>query len=118
MKQFSALQFRLAISGKRLCGCVAVVTVLSAAAIVVTPGVGYAKAGTSDFILPAAVTNLTALPDSTIAVITGTGLKAPSINGAGEPRATITLWDELRPAVQQNSLSNSNSTITVNGVVQ
>ena len=117
MKQFSAVQCKLTRFGKRLCG-VTVVTFLAAAAVVATPGVGHAKAGGADFILPAAVTNLTALPDSAIAVITGTGLKAPSINGTGEPRAAITLWDELRPAVQQNNLSNSNSTITVNGVVQ
>lgn len=118
MKQFFASQRKLAISGKRLRGYMAILRFLSVAVIAVTPGVGYAKAGAFDFILPAAATNLTALPDSTIAVIARVEPKAPSLNGIGRPRATITLWDELRPAVQQNSLDNTNSTITVNGVVQ
>jgi hypothetical protein len=118
MKQFSTLLCVLAVSRQWLRKPLLEMALLFALSVVGTPTICLAKGGGSDLISPAAVTNLTALPDSTIAVITGTGLKAPSLSGTSQPRAAITLWDELRPAAQQNNLSNSNSTITINGVVQ
>ena len=107
MKKFSAVR----------CGLAAGMVFL--AAVAMAPGM--ARAATTKgrgLFLPAALTSLTALPDSEIAVVTGTGLRGPAVSGTAEPRAAITLWDELRPAVQQNNLSSGNSTVTVNGVVQ
>lgn len=118
MKQFSSRLDVLATPRKWLRGSMCGVAFFAALLAVAMPGVCLAKGRGLDLISPAAMTNLTALPDSAIAVITGTGLKAPSLSGTGEPRAAITLWDELRPASQQRNLSNSNSTITLNGVVQ
>lgn len=115
MKQLSSLPVMSAASGQWLRKPVFGAALLLALAI---PEICLAQVRGSGLILPAAVTNLTALPDSTIAVITGTGLKAPGLSGTSEPRAAITLWDELRPAGQQNTLSTSNTTITINGVVQ
>ncbi|NNM56153.1 hypothetical protein [Acidocella sp.] len=118
MKQFLSRLDMLATPRQWLRRPVCGVAFLAALSALATPAICLAKVSGLDLISPAAVTNLTALPDSAIAVITGTGLKAPSLSGTGEPRAAITLWDELRPAAQQSTLSNSNSTITVNGVVQ
>ena len=118
MKQFSSRLDVLAMPRQWLRGSMCGVVFFAALSAVATPETCLAKGRGLDLISPAAVTNLTALPDSAIAVITGTGLKAPSLSGTGEPRAAITLWDELRPAAQQSNLSNSNSTITLNGVVQ
>lgn len=67
-------------------------------------------------VTPVAMLSLTPLPDTTIAAVTGTGLKPPSIgNNAGS--GPIILWDELRPKLLP-PLTSSTSTITVNGVIQ
>jgi hypothetical protein len=80
------------------------------------PSICRAENGKSGFILPVALTELTALPDSSIAVITGTGLQAPAVNTT--PLAPIILWDELHPTNQQSNINSGIVTITVNGVAQ
>ena len=78
-----------------------------------------AKNGQAAVVLPAAVTNLTALPDATIAVVTGMGLKTTqSVNGNAGSAPSIVLWDELRPTVAPPVIGNGATTITVNGVMQ
>src|SRR5580698_303834 len=64
----------------------------------VTPSICRAENGGTGLIVPVTLTELTALPDSAIAVVTGTGLQAPNLSGNTSPSAPIILWDELRPA--------------------
>ena len=84
----------------------------------IMPSVCHAESVKTSLILPVALTELTALPDSSIAVVTGTGLQAPAANGNTTPSAPVVLWDELRPVNQQSTLSSGTVTITVNGAVQ
>lgn len=69
-------------------------------------------------VLPVALPGLTALPDSSIAAVTGTGLQAAPITGNTGANTPIVLWDELRPATPQTMINSGSVTITVNGVVQ
>jgi hypothetical protein len=87
-------------------------------AVVITPSICHAENGEAGFILPVALTELTALPDSSMAVVTGTGLQGPTVNGNSASSAPIILWDELHPANQQSTINSGIVTITVNGVVQ
>jgi hypothetical protein len=66
----------------------------------------------------ASFTGLAALPDSSMALVTGTGLQSPSVTENAVPRGTVTLWDEIRPSNLQQQLNSGTVTITVNGVVQ
>lgn len=86
--------------------------------IVITPSICHAENGKAGFILPVALTELSALPDSSIAVVTGTGLEAPTVSGNSTSSAPIILWDELRPINQQPTMNSGIVTITVNGAVQ
>lgn len=69
-------------------------------------------------VLPVALPGLTALPDSSIAAVTGTGLQAAPVTGNTGANTPIVLWDELRPATPQTMINSGSVTITVNGVVQ
>jgi hypothetical protein len=66
----------------------------------------------------ASATNLTALPDASIAVVTGTGLTPPALTIRPDQPPPVVLWDELRPTIQQPLGSTGMSTITVNGAIQ
>lgn len=63
-------------------------------------------------------TGLTPLPNTSMAVITGTGLPLPSLNQNSGPHSAVTLWDEIRPQSPQSLVKNGTVTITVNGVLQ
>jgi hypothetical protein len=87
-------------------------------ACAMAPSICHAENGGTGFILPTALTKLTALPDSSIAVVTGTGLQGPTVGGSAISSPPIILWDELRPANQESTINSGIVTITVNGVVQ
>ena len=118
MKQFSALPFKRMIFRGSICNYAAAMAWMVVLATAAVPTACHAKSGESALVLPAGLTQLTALSDSTIAIVTGTGLRGPSIGGTSEPRAPITLWDELRPTAHPPLAANSNSVITINGVLQ
>ncbi|HQT43521.1 MAG TPA: hypothetical protein PLD79_05950 [Halothiobacillus sp.] len=82
------------------------------------PSLCYAGTKDTAVIFPVAVTNMTALPDAAIAIVTGTGMRAPAISGNSGQPTSIILWDEMRPTIQQPLTNNSTSTITVNGILQ
>ena len=82
------------------------------------PTICHAENGGTGFILPTALSKLTALPDSSIAIVTGTGLQGPTVAGSAILSPPIILWDELRPANQASTINSGIVTITVNGVVQ
>jgi hypothetical protein len=116
-RAFNLLERRRA-SQERLRKFALVLGLASALASVGMPSLCRAQTQNAGVIVPVAVTNMTALPDAAIAVVTGTGMRAPTISGnSGQPTAII-LWDEMRPTVQQPLANNATSTITVNGVVQ
>jgi hypothetical protein len=67
----------------------------------------------------ASFSGLVPLPDTSMAVITGTGLQSPSFSGNVQPRGAVTLWDEIRPSNLQQRIDDSGIvTLTVNGVTQ
>jgi len=82
------------------------------------PSSGHAQDTPPAFIVLAASTSLTALPDQTIAVVKGTGLRPPSLTSHPDQPTSVILWDELRPAFQQPLANSGTSTITVNGALQ
>jgi hypothetical protein len=125
MKQFPVLSGILTAARCRQLHRVATFLGVTAVAVcVVLPSASRAQGftaatGNAGLILPVAATNLTALPDAAIAVVTGMGLKtAQPVNGNTGSAPSIVLWDELRPSVQQPLIDNGLATVTVNGAMQ
>jgi hypothetical protein len=59
---------------------------------------------------------LVPLPNEAIAVIKGSGLQGPGFGSQPPAGGTITLWDELKPPAQSQTVSNGISIVTINGV--
>lgn len=83
-----------------------------------TPLFCHAHPLTPGYIVPVAVIDLTALPDATMAVVTGAGFQGPNVTGSSTPQAPIILWDELHAATQKSPINLGTSTITLNGKAQ
>ena len=125
MKQFPVLSGTLTVLRHRqLHKLVATLGLTAVVACLAVPAESQAqnvlsRTGNAGLIVPVATTTLTALPDATIAVVTGMGLKAVQpVNGSAGSAPSIVLWDELRPTVQRPLIESGLGTVSVNGVMQ
>ena len=124
MKRFHGLRGIIsALRHPRICRVAAGLAIMAAAAGMVLPSACYAQnllsaGGNANLVFPVGATDLTPLPDAAIAVITGMGLKEPTINGNAGSAPAIVLWDELRPTAQPPLTNDGFSTVTVDGVTQ
>lgn len=79
----------------------------------------FAKPETVQLVQLTAFSSLTSLPDASMAMVTGRGLKLPSFDANAPSRAAVVLWDEIRPQNLQQRFGNSGTVIiTVNGDAQ
>lgn len=83
-----------------------------------TPVQCFAQDGVQASIMQVADVTLLPLPNSMISTIKGTGLQGPSLNRSSTPMGTITLWDELKPAAQQENMLSGTQVITINGTTR
>ncbi|MBB5371990.1 hypothetical protein [Acidocella aromatica] len=87
-------------------------------ASIIMPARSLAQGMNQADILPVADITLFPLANNTMASVKGTGLQGPSLNKSSTPLGTITLWDELKPSPQQQSIISGSQVITINGISQ